>query len=464
MFHIDGAQTRANLIVAAAVALAIASQAGLAWSLGGLAGAHRSSVVVTATLCLGLAIPTAVLIWAVWRTQSSVITGFGLGAIALAGVLMRLPFFGAGPMLEDDHFRYMLDGALLAHGLNPYTFAPAALLDGSAPDAYRTVAAAGRAAIEQINFPELRTIYPGAAQAIFAIAHLIKPWSVDGLRIVLMICEAITALLVLRLLTEMKLPRQLVALVWCNPLLAFSLTGQAHVDAALGPCVLISIMAVRRAAGVTAGTALGLAVGVKLWPVLLAPVLLRSLASNRRAAIGFVLTTGITVLAVSAALALAALAPRAGVVAYARGWHINNMPYEWISYAGYLLAGGAGFEPYLRAIIMLAAVSLGVGIAVRPITSTSDLTKRAMWVAAATFYLSPSQFPWYAVWFLPLAAVNRTWALVAASAALPAYFLFFPLAGTPWGDLFRYWLSGLHLLPVVLVAVAMGRQRQVQTA
>jgi uncharacterized membrane protein len=421
-------------------------------------------VLVTAALCLGLAIPTAVLIWAVWRTQSSVITGFGLGAIAVAGLVMRLPFLGAGPLLEDDHFRYLLDGALVARGLNPYAFAPAALLDGSAPEAYQKATAAGRAVIEQINFPELRTIYPGAAQALFALAHLIKPWSVDGLRIVLMTCEAITALLLLRLLAGMQRPRQLVALVWCNPLLAFSLTGQAHVDAALGPCVLTAIMAARRSAGITAGAALGLAVGVKLWPVLLAPVLLRTLASHRRAAIAFVVATGITVVALSAALALAALAPRAGVVAYARGWHINNMPYEWISYAGSVLAGGAGFEPYLRAIIALAAITICIGIAVRPITSTGDLTQRAMWVAAATFYLSPSQFPWYAVWFLPLAAVNRTLALVAASASLPAYFLFFPLAGTPLGDLFRYWLSGLHLLPVVLVAFAMGRQRQVQTA
>jgi hypothetical protein len=279
-----------------------------------------------------------------------------------------------------------------------------------------------------------------------------------------MICEAVTALLVLRLLAEMNVPRQLVALVWCNPLFAFSLTGQAHVDAALCPFVLIAIMAARRTAGITAGAALGLAAGVKLWPVLLAPVLLRSLASNRRAAIAFVVAVGITVAALSAALALAALAPRAGVVAYAQGWNINNMPYEWISYAGYVVAGGAGFEPYLRAIIALAAVTVCLGIAVRQITSTGDLIQRAMWVAAATFYLSPAQFPWYAVWFLPLAAVNRTWALLAASASLPAYFLFFPLAGTPWSDLFRYWLSGLHLLPVVLVALAMGRQRRVQTA
>jgi hypothetical protein len=32
---------------------------------------------------------------------------------------MRIPYFGAGSMLEDDHFRYLLDGAMVARGLDP---------------------------------------------------------------------------------------------------------------------------------------------------------------------------------------------------------------------------------------------------------------------------------------------------------------------------------------------------------
>ena len=40
-------------------------------------------------------------------------------SIALAGILMRIPYFGAGSMLEDDHFRYLLDGAMVARGLDP---------------------------------------------------------------------------------------------------------------------------------------------------------------------------------------------------------------------------------------------------------------------------------------------------------------------------------------------------------
>lgn len=51
-----------------------------------------------------------------------------------------------------------------------------------------------------------------------------------------------------------------------------------------------------------------------------------------------------------------------------------------------------------------------------------------------------------------------------ASASLPLYFLFFPLAGPVWGDLFRFWLCGLHLLPVVVIAMVVRLNDQSQAA
>lgn len=447
-----------------ALALIVATQFLLAWSFGSLPGSQRSAWRVSVGLIALLAVPATVLIWAVWRTQTVAMTRVVMVSIAVAGVLMRLPYFGAGPMLEDDHFRYVLDGAMLAAGLNPYAYSPESLLNGTAPEGYRIAAAAGRQAIEQINFPDLRSIYPGTAQALFAIAHVIKPWSVDGLRVLLMACEAMTALLAWRMLGQMNLPRHFVALIWCNPLLAFSLTGQAHIDAALSPLILGALIAARRHAGIIAGIALGLAVGVKLWPALLALLVLRCVSADRRSVIGFVAAIGMTTMIVSAALALAATAPSSGLVAYARGWHINNMPYEWVSYAGYLIAGGAGLEPALRVVIGSASAAISIALAIRPIRDTADLVTRAAWIAAATFYLSPSQFPWYANWFLPLAALSRNWSLLVASASLPTYFLFFPLAGPVWGDLFRFWLCGLHLLPVVVIAMAIRSNSRKHTA
>lgn len=444
-----------------ALGLVVVSQALLAWNYGSLPGAQRSSWGVATVLCLSLSLPAAVLIWAVWRTSETAMSRSGIALIALAGLAMRMPYFGVGPMLEDDHFRYVLDGALVAHGLNPYAFSPKQLLEGAAPESYLQVASGGRSAIEQINFPHLRSIYPGTAQLVFAAAHAIKPWGVDGVRLLIMACEAVTALLAWKLLAYIGRPRHVIALIWCNPLLAFSLTGQAHVDAALAPPVLGALLLAHRRAGAYCGVATGLAAGVKLWPILLAPLLLRSMMADRGAAIRFVIALASATLSLSAALVFAAANPSSGLIAYARGWHINNLPYEWLSYALFRLADGPGFEPYLRSVIAIVSVTIAVAMALRPLSDISTLVSRSALVAAALFYLSPAQFPWYATWFLPLAALSGNLALLVASASLPAYFLFFPMAAPPSGDVFRFWLSGLHLLPVL--AVAAFHRRGVRT-
>jgi hypothetical protein len=438
-----------------ALALAVGSQAALALGFGGLSGNARAQWTVTLSLCAGLSIPTAILLFACWRTRDRALGQNIVFAIALAGIAMRLPYFGSGPMLEDDHFRYLLDGAMTARGMNPYTYSPLNLLEGAAPQSYLDVASAGRAAVEQINFQDLRTIYPGTAQLLFALAHMIAPWGIDGLRVVIVLCEIVAAVLCLRLLDDMALPRHLVALVWCNPLLAFSLTGQAHIDAALGPLLLCAVRAIIGSAGITSGAAIGAAVGVKLWPVMLVPVILRSLGRDRRAQLGFLVSLGTVTLLVCAPLLIASLGAQSGLVAYARSWHMNNMPYAWVSYAIYLIAGGDGLERYLRATVAIASAAIGVALAWRPIADTRDLVARLALVAASVFYLSPAQFPWYVAWFVPFAVLSRNWALLSATAALPCYFLFFPLAGTVSGDLYRFWLSGLHVLPVIIIALAM---------
>ena len=56
---------------------------------------------------------------AVWAMRDKPLARGTSLAIALAGILMRIPYFGAGSMLEDDHFRYLLDGAMVARGLDP---------------------------------------------------------------------------------------------------------------------------------------------------------------------------------------------------------------------------------------------------------------------------------------------------------------------------------------------------------
>jgi hypothetical protein len=432
--------------------LAVATQWALALAFRGSPTSIRDGWSVVLALCLTLSIPAAGLVWTSWSTRNQPASRILLLAIVVAGALMRAPYFGTGAMLEDDHFRYLLDGAMVANGLSPYAISPEALLNGGT-GAPPGLVEAGRSAILAINFPELRSMYPGAAQALFGLAHLVAPWSIDGLRAVIFGAEALSAVLIWRVLVSTGRPPQLVALYWCNPLMAFCLTGQAHIDAALAPPILAALLAIHRRSAAIAGISLGIAVGVKLWPVLLAPLMARVLWPERRALLVFALTLGVATLAFCAPLFWASLSPNAGLAAYAAGWSVNNAPYAWTSYIFLHIIGPGSGEALLRALVSLTAVCASLAVAARRHEKLEGIVSGAVLVAATVFYLSPAQFPWYAAWFLPLAATAGSWPLVAASIGLPIYYLFFPLAIGPHRALHAYWFALLHLAPVLLLAI-----------
>ena len=115
-----------------------------------------------------------------------------LAWILLAGMAMRLVFLGTQPILEDDYNRYLLDGAVVASGHNPYTVSPEAIFEGKTGETQldRFSEDPGAAAIlERINYPGLKTVYPPVAQAAFALAHWLSPWSLDAWRLVLLACD-----------------------------------------------------------------------------------------------------------------------------------------------------------------------------------------------------------------------------------------------------------------------------------
>lgn len=367
------------------------------------------------------------------------------------GLAMRLAWFGAPAPLEDDFYRYLWDGAVVAAGVNPYTFAPEQVAEVAAvPSALTELAAVGRPILDRINFPDYTSIYPGTAQLAFVAAHRLAPWSVDGLRFVFLLADVATLGVILALLSDLGRSRMLAALYWCNPLAALAGAATVHVDALLPPLVLGAFLAMRRMRPALASALLALAVGVKIWPALLAPLLARnSLANWRR----LVPAAAVFALVVGAALApqfAAAFSGRSGLSGYATLWHNNNAPFVWLSGMLEWVAGedNVWTGKLLRFALALAGAAVALLIAARRVHDLRDLLSRALAVAATVFYLSPAQFPWYGLWFLPLAAVTQCWPLLLASATLPFYYLFFPLAEMGERETFQSGVAFLHAAPV----------------
>jgi hypothetical protein len=318
------------------------------------------------------------------------------------------------------------------------------------PDGFETIAAAGQEALARINFPDLRTIYPSTAQIAFAIAYLIAPFDIDGLRVVFLLFECLTFLLLLALLSVLKASAIWSALYWWNPLVAFSLIGLAHVDALVPTFVLAALLMMIRHRTFSAVALLGAGAGVKIWPLLLLPlVLARARREPLKLVVACILSTAVLAIAIGP-VALSALRPGSGLTAYASSWGNNNAFFAWSVYLLGSLTGPSNAERALRVAVSLTALAISF-VATRWANDDSrNLVRACLMVAGTVFYLSPAQFPWYAVWFLPLAAILRSWPLAFASATLPFYYLFYPLWAEGRGDAFFFGAAFLHSVPVLI--------------
>ena len=92
-------------------------------------------------------------------------------AVALASRLIVC--FTEPPQLSDDLWRYVHDGRQLATGHNPYAHSPSELGSGQSNDPI----------LEQINHPDLVTLYQPTSQYVFAVSWWLRPKTLDPLGI-----------------------------------------------------------------------------------------------------------------------------------------------------------------------------------------------------------------------------------------------------------------------------------------
>ncbi|MDX2265836.1 MAG: glycosyltransferase 87 family protein [Hyphomicrobiales bacterium] len=446
---------RAAALLASACVVA-ASQIALVSLAPGLTHETAAAFAAVAPLILLLIVPTALSFWIAAEAARGSPSPPAYAALIALGLLIRVIWFGAPAPIEDDFFRYLWDGAVVAHGFNPYAVSPAEALGGALGVGgggahLGGLTLEGVETLARINFPELRSIYPGTAQAAFAGAHVLAPWSLDGLRVLFLTADLSAAALLVALLRERGANPAWAALYWCSPFVAFNTVGLAHVDALLPPLILGALLLIQRRPLASCGL-IGLAAGVKLWPVLLAPLFLRPLLAVRRRLLPAMLVLCVALAATLGPLFISALDAGSGLTAYAGGWANNNALFAWALDALRVVTTDEAAQAGLRASLALVGAIAALAVAWRPAANVEDFAARALVVCVAAFFCSPAQFPWYALWFLPLAILTRFWPLIVAAALIPAYYLFFPFWSGPSFSLFSHGVALIHAAPIILWA------------
>lgn len=348
-----------------------------------------------------------------------------------AGAAARVVLLFSTPVLEDDWRRYLWDGAVVAAGLDPYAHPPAAALDRAdavfpefehaqkfSPEIerLRALGAGDPSYPEKVNHPYLTTVYPPVAQGVFFVSNRIAPFNLTAWRVVLIIADAATMLLLLHTLAAYGRARALALLYWLNPVVIFEIYNAAHVDALIGPFLLAALLFSKRCQAGRAGLALALAAGVKLWPLILAPIFARRFEPPAKA---------LFFTATFAGCALAILTPQLlhvgrgadGLTAYAEDWENNAFLFAQLSKL-LEMASADGAARLVVAVIMIAAVA---GLAAQPDRSGADLPRRALIAATILFFLSPTGYPWYAISLFALWPFAPAAGFAALTMTLPLY-------------------------------------------
>jgi len=386
-----------------------------------------------------------------------------LGLVIITGLAMRLIMIPAMPALEDDFYRYLWDGAVTASGHNPYALTPSAARLAGAPMTIQQLAADGAFVMDRVNHPHLKTIYPPVAQAAFAVAYWIEPWSLGAWRLVCLAGELATLALLFLLLGAMGRSPLWVALYWLNPLIVKELMNTAHMEAIVMPFVLGAIALVVLKRPLWATVSIGLAIGAKLWPVMLVPLVLRPLLTRPWHLVLALTLLGVMVLAWVLPPILGGLGSDSGFVAYAKHWQTNSALFQGSLKALRELIGALGVAPSPVGTALRIAAAVFVGLTAlwlcrHWVDDAQIIVRRAAIIVLVLFLLSPAQFPWYASWVLVFAPLWPLAGLLAVTVFLPLYYVSFYFFAIQDFDTWYPWLVWVEWVPIwVLLAIDMRR-------
>src|SRR6266704_1121316 len=182
---------------------------------------------------------------------------FGLALSAL----WHFQFLRMPPGLDDDIHRYVWDGRVQRLGYNPYVVVP------SDP----ALAGLHTSETRSLNNPEVPSPYPAGAQLFFRAVTSIQA-STFALKVAFVLCDLAIVFVLLDVLRRTKQAEHWVLAYAWHPLLAIEVGGSGHVDIVGVLLLLVSVAALVRRWRAVAALAFGLAVSVKLLPIVLLPL------------------------------------------------------------------------------------------------------------------------------------------------------------------------------------------------
>ena len=332
--------------------------------------------------------------------QRVIVIGLMLAAVWHLLFLLRAP----GP--DDDIHRYVWDGRAQRLGYNPYIVVPSdPAFGGLHTSETRT-----------LNHPDVPTPYPAGAELFFRAITTIHE-SVFALKVAFVVCDLAIVFVLLDVLRSSGQGAYWVLAYAWNPLLAIEVAGSGHVDIVGVLLLLVSFAALGRRWRAVAAVTFGLAVAVKLLPIILLPLYWRRVR----------IRDGVLAAVVFGLLYVPFLnqgrIPIGSLGTYVQSFRFNDPVFATLERvtAPQLVAGLAALIGFLAAIWLRRKSAVW----------SSDAFA---WPMAASLLCAPVVYPWYLLWLLPFSrSVSTLPIIIWTVSIIPTYYVWHLRAlGRPW--------------------------------
>jgi alpha-1,6-mannosyltransferase len=359
------------------------------------------------------------------RRRSSASSSLLLPLILGFALMFRLSLLWVTPgFLSDDFYRYVWDGLVQQAGINPYYYPP---------EASQLAFLRDDTIFPMINRKWALTIYPPGAQLFFRTMAWLCPGKLVAMKGVILLADAGSIALLLRLLKQLERSQSLVLLYAWHPLVAVELGISGHLDGLMIPFVLLAFLWRFTKHPWLAGLALGAATLIKLYPAILLPVLYR-----RR---GWEMP--IAFLAIVGAGYLLYLDAGRQIIGYLPYYMAPNDAYnsslrvilKWM--LGMVAPNASRYAQWLAGAILLFVMAQCAR------RQQKSLEEAIQWgvrlIALYLLLVSPSVYEWYLLWLLALVTLTQTW-------SLPGWLYWSWSANLDYLELYWRWSVNRHYL------------------
>jgi len=355
------------------------------------------------------------------------------------------------PHLSNDYYRFIWDGELIVHGINPFDHLPDTLIQSElfSGNSYFQNLHAGMGDLSARHY----SCYPSINQLYFYLSALISDdiaLHLTVMRILILLTVLFGVFFLNRILLLINLDVKRIWLVILNPLFIIESFGNVHFEAVMVSFVLAGIYLLMKSKDLLAGVVFSIAIHVKLIPILILPFVLRIIGLKRSILFYISVLIGSTLLAILFLWEDNYQNFVDSLALYFNSFEFNSFALYPLSELGKIIFEVSDITVYSSALSQITLFVIALLSLYGRRNNWSEFLTRLTWGLFIYFLLTSTLHPWYLTTLLVISVLTKySFVLIWTLMAFLSYQFYSHLN---YHDIWYRSLIGLEYLVVIIFA------------